>query len=78
MSKLVFGIAAALTLLIGISVTAMAQAEPIHHGWDGWWHDLWHSGWAVDHGWLHHDCHTMTVRQRLPDGQMIARTAEWC
>ena len=90
MRKLACGIAAAVILMAGIEVAAFAQPAPMHHGWDSWWHDSYHQGWdrwwhdwwhsgaTSQPGWLHHGCHTLVEKERLPDGQVITRAVKSC
>jgi hypothetical protein len=73
MGKIVFGI-----VLMALAIAAAVPRGPMNHGWDWPWHDWWHSGWALQHGWLHQDCRTVTQEQRLPDGRVVTRTVESC
>jgi hypothetical protein len=53
MSKMAFRIAAVLALLVAIA--GAVPRGPMNHGWDWPWHDWWHSGRTLQHGWLHLD-----------------------
>jgi hypothetical protein len=48
MRNIVFGIAAALALLV--AVAAWSPRGPMNHGWDWPWHDWWHSASSLQHG----------------------------
>lgn len=83
MRKLLIGVAAAATLVVAAPAVAQVRFEgpgvgvrigPTHPGY----HDY---GWDRGHhyGWRHRGgCRTVTVRERMPNGDVVVRRRERC
>lgn len=88
MRKLVIGIIAAGTLMA--APPAMAQVvfegpgvgvrvgpEPYYRDYDRWDRARYRSHYHT-YAWRDRGCRTVTVRERLPDGQIVVHTRERC